>query len=251
MKKLRCATEAEVIAEFLKNEFHHQAFHRDRGRFEHLVMDADVNNEEQNALRRALLYRVRGHMWRELPADTEWYQIEIEEKDLHLVRVFPRAQWRKIASGDFQLADVVERIRARQHAGKVTEFVSKVQSLSYRLRLEPDNSSVMLIGAGEGKPYTIIEGNHRITAALLASPEVLQKHFRVFCGLSPHMNQCCWYTTNVPNLWRYARNRFKHFWYDADADIHRLAARRPELLQKASDSYAEAIRSKQPAAEPK
>ena len=37
MKRLRRVTESEVIAEFLKNEFYQEEFHRDREQFEHLV----------------------------------------------------------------------------------------------------------------------------------------------------------------------------------------------------------------------
>jgi hypothetical protein len=249
MKKLRCAAEAEVIAEFLKNEFHHPAFHRDREHFARLVVDADTSNEEQNALRRALLFRVRGHMWRELPPDTRWYQVQLEERDLGQLRVFPRAQWRKLATGQFRLADVVERIRSRQYVGKITEFVARVQSLSYRLRSESDCSSVMLIGMGDGQPYTIIEGNHRLTAALLASPDVLRNHFRVFCGLSPHMDRCCWYKTTLPNLWRYGLNRLEHFWYDPEADIDRVLPR--AALAGHPEPYVEQVARKEPAAEPK
>lgn len=222
LKKLRPITEAEVIAEFLKSEFYHGEFHAYRQQFTPLVMDADITNEQENALRRALLFRRRGHMWRELPGDTQWYEIQLEQKELSLLRVFPRAQWRKIARGSFLLTDIVERVRARQAKGKIDDFIAKVQSLSYRLRLEPDNSSVLLIGLGDGKPLTIIEGNHRLTAALLASPEILQQRFRVFCGISPHMDQCCWYKTSIPNLVRYARNRLANFWYDRDADIGRV-----------------------------
>ena len=67
MKQLRRVTESEVIAEFLKTSFP-GGFHRDREQFEHLVLDADVTNDEENMLRRALLFRRRGHMWRELPS---------------------------------------------------------------------------------------------------------------------------------------------------------------------------------------
>src|SRR6266852_4169505 len=101
MKTLRRVTEAEVISEFLKNEFYQEEFHRDREQFEHLVLDADISNEQENALRRALLFRRRGHMWRELPADTQWWQVQIEPDDLARIRVFPRAHWRKIANGNF------------------------------------------------------------------------------------------------------------------------------------------------------
>ena len=42
MKRLRRVTEAEVIAEFLKNEFYQEEFHQDREQFEHLVLGAQI-----------------------------------------------------------------------------------------------------------------------------------------------------------------------------------------------------------------
>ena len=59
MKRLRRVTEAEVIAEFLKNEFYQEEFHQDREQFEHVVLDADLSDQMGNALRRALLFRRR------------------------------------------------------------------------------------------------------------------------------------------------------------------------------------------------
>lgn len=222
MKRIRRVNEPEVIAEFLKNEFYQGEFHSDRTQFERLVMDADVSNSQENALRRALLFRRRGHMWRELPADTLWWQVEFEPEDLRLIRVFPRAQWRRISNGNFQLTDIVERIRKCRFSGKTRDFISKVQSLSYRLLHETDSSSVLLIGIDEEKPLTILEGNHRLAAALLAGPDLLRSNFQVLCGFSPNMGASCWYETNFPNLWRYAQNRFRNLFYDKDADIKRV-----------------------------
>lgn len=219
MKKLQRIAEAEVINDFLKNEFYQGEFHRDRDRFEHLVLDADTTNESDNAIRRALLFRRRGHMWRELPSDTQWWQIEIEAQDLDKVRVFPRAQWRKVSAGSFLLSDIVHRIRSHRFRGPTQDFVAKVQALSYRLRVSKDDSSVILIGIDEMHPLTILEGNHRLTAALLASPALLQKRFKIYCGFSPRMSESCWYQTNLPNLWRYAKNRARNFLYDRDADV--------------------------------
>ncbi|HET8667624.1 MAG TPA: oligosaccharide flippase family protein, partial [Terriglobales bacterium] len=91
MKRLRRVTEAEVIAEFLKNEFYHAEFQRDRDRFVRWVVNPDVSNAAENALRRALLFRRRETMWRELPPDTEWFEVEITTADLDRIRVFPRA----------------------------------------------------------------------------------------------------------------------------------------------------------------
>ena len=223
MRKLRRVTEPEVIAEFLKNEFYQEEFHQDREQFEGLVMAADTTNDAENALRRALLFRRRGHMWRELPADTQWWDLELETSDLDKVRVFPRAQWRRVADGSFYINDIVRRIRGHEFHGKDKAFISKVHGLSYRLRQHADASTVMLIGIDESQPLTILEGNHRLTAALLASPELARERFRVVCGFSPRMNESCWYETNLPNLWRYAKNRFRNI-VDREADVSRVLA---------------------------
>jgi hypothetical protein len=235
MKRVRRVTETEVISEFLKNEFYQGEFHEDREEFETLVMEADLSNEADNALRRALLFRRRGHMWRELPADTQWWQVELEPQDLGLIRVFPRAQWRKVADGSFQLTDIVERIRTKKYFGKTREFIAKVQSLSYRLRYENDNSCVLLIGLDETRPMTILEGNHRLAALLLASPNLLQARFRVLTGFSPHMTESCWYETNLSNLWRYAKNRFRNL-RDKEADVRGVSLR-PTKLVTSSNTY--------------
>ena len=222
MKRLRHVTEAEVIAEFLKNEFYQEEFHEDREQFEQLVLSAQITDEAGNALRRALLFRRRGHMWRELPEDTRWCEVQIEPQDLERVRVFPRAQWRRVANGSFLLKEIVRRIKTRPFRGGTRDFIAKVQALSYQLRTHDDDSAVLLIGIDDESPVTILEGNHRLAAALLASPDVLRDRFRVFCGLSPHMGESCWYQTNLPNLWRYARNRTRNLFYDRDADVERL-----------------------------
>jgi len=225
MKNLRRATEAEVIAEFLKNEFYQEEFQDDRESFERLVLEADLASQDENDLRRALLFRRRGHMWREVPTDTQWWEVELEPDDLSFIRVFPRAQWRKIADHSFLLRDIVTRIRTARFSGSTRDFIARVQALSYRLRAERDRSAVVLIGMDEQHPLTILEGNHRLTAALLAGPAMFSHQFRVFRGLSPHMSRSCWYETNLPNLWRYGQNRLRNLFYDRDADVSRVLRR--------------------------
>ncbi len=239
MKKLRRVTESEVIAEFLKNEFYQEEFHRDREQFEHLVLEADVTNDEENMLRRALLFRRRGHMWRELPSDTQWWEVELDSDDLEKLRVFPRAHWRKIASGSFKLADIVANIRSRKFGGKIGDFISKIHSLSYRLRFDRDISSVILIGVDEEETITIIEGNHRLTAAMLGAPETLPTRFRVFFGMSPRMNEVCWHYHSMSNIMRYIQNRLKHLWHDPDADLSRLPAPEPPVSAHQVKAVAE------------
>lgn len=224
MKRLRRIAENEVIAEFLKNEFYQAEFHQDREQFERLVMEADLTNAAENALRRALLFRRRGHMWRELPADVLWWEMQLEPGDLERIRVFPRAQWRRVAAGKYQIAEIVRRIRSNGHGGRDREFISKIHALSYHLRQSAaDPSTIVLIGVDDTKPLTVLEGNHRLTAALLAGEELALTRFRIVCGFSARMTESCWYETNLPNLWRYAKNRFRNI-VDREADVRRVRA---------------------------
>jgi hypothetical protein len=226
MKRVRRVIEAEVIAEFLKNEFYQCEYDRDREEFEEFVVNPDLADEGANAVRRALLFRRRGHMWRELPSDTQWWEVEIESEDLDRIRVFPRAQWRRISGGSFSLRNVVDRIRRRDFAGVPASVLNKIHMLRYRFRTEGPHSTVLLIGIDDQQPLTILEGNHRLAAALLVSPVVAQKRFRVFAGLSPRMAESCWYHTCFSNLWHYARNRMRNV-VDREADVRRALAARP------------------------
>ena len=81
MGKLRRVTEDEVISEFLKSEFYQPEFDRYREQFREIVTHPDLSSARENELRRALLYRRRGRLWRELPVDTEWWQVELRTSD--------------------------------------------------------------------------------------------------------------------------------------------------------------------------
>jgi hypothetical protein len=69
--------------------------------FKHLVEQADLDHPHENSIRRALLFRRRGRLWRELPAGTEWWEIELTARDLARLRSFPRNEWRRFAGGGF------------------------------------------------------------------------------------------------------------------------------------------------------
>ncbi|HUS19738.1 MAG TPA: hypothetical protein VMZ25_08815 [Terriglobales bacterium] len=230
MKKLYAVSEAEAIGEFLRNEFHEAQYNFDRDRFESYVLKPDFSDVHANAVRRALLFRRRGHMWRELPKDTQWWRVKIEPSDLANVHVFPRAQWRKISNGSYSIGDVVDRIRERRYKDGGNEVIAKIQQVRYRLQAESyTRSTVLLIGLDETKPVTILEGNHRFAAAMLVSPLIASTHFSVLCGMSAHMTECCWYHTNFNNLWHYACNRLTHL-YDREADVNRFLPKKELVL---------------------
>jgi hypothetical protein len=216
----RLLTEEEVMSEFLRSEFHHPEFDDYRSEFDHLVQRPNLNSSRENALRQALLFLRRGPMWRELPADTKWFEVELKHDDLERIRFFPRAQWRRVADGSFYMKDVVERMRIKMEEYRDDDFYRKLRLLSLSVQENLINPAVLLIGVNDTGPLTILDGNHRMAAAMLSRPAVLGR-FRFICGFSPQMTRCCWYYTNVNTLLRYLKNLVRYFSYDPESDIGR------------------------------
>jgi hypothetical protein len=220
LRKVRRVSEDEAIAEFLQGEFYQDEFTRVRDRFADLVNEPDFTDPRGNALRRALLFRRRGRLWRELPRDTEWWEIELSPEDLARVRVFARNQWLRYGAPGFFLMETVEKVREKIRSRSRDPFIQKLRSLSLEMVQEASYSSIILITINESTPITIIEGNHRMTAAGLVAPETLHKRFRFICGFSPRMSECCWYRTDAATLLRYLLNTIAYYLIDR----HRVSA---------------------------
>ena len=224
LRKIRPVSEDLVLSEFLKNEFYEKQYDRYREKLGRIVYHPDLTSQQENELRRAMLFHRRGQMWRELPPDTEWWEVELSPEDLSRIRVFPRSQWLRVAKGSFSLMQVVERLRARIDGGNTSGFFSKIRNLSQSLAHGATFPAVLLIGSDENSPFTIIEGNHRVAAAMLVSPEVALSRFRFLCGFSPRMTECCWYQTDIASLWRYGKNRVRYIRHDHEGAIERMMA---------------------------
>ena len=135
----------------------------------------------------------------------------------------------------------MERVRNGGHRNAGNAVIAKIQQLRYRLNANQEtNSSVLLIGLDDKSPLTVLEGNHRLTAGLLVSPEVMRKRFRVLCGFSGKMVESCWYRTDIPNLFRYLKNRITHL-YDREADVERVCPASPAPAPIAKEKLAKAV----------
>ena len=221
VRVIRRVSEDEVIAEFLKSDFHNPAFREYQEVFGDIVAKPDVDDAAENAKRRALFCLRHRALWNELPAGTEWYELELRPADLAQIRVFPRAQWRKIAQGHFSIIEVAESMGKHQDVID-DQFLAKLTEIGDRLGQEDHGiGPVILIGTNETEPLTILDGNHRLVAAMLASPSRVNK-LRFLCGLSPRMTECCWYKTNLGTLFRYGRNVIRNGVRSPKTDLARL-----------------------------
>ncbi|HZE24740.1 MAG TPA: hypothetical protein VE054_12135, partial [Blattabacteriaceae bacterium] len=212
----------EVIAEFLRGEFFQKEYDADRERFASLVENPNLTDAQENEIRRILLFRRRDTMWWELPEDRQWWEIEFEPEDVEQVSVFPRAHWRKIARGNFKAVDVAARIRQLKDS-EPNEFAKKISEISSNLSSDVPQGMVIFLGIDEHLPVTLLEGNHRFIASLLAGGPQHLRNARMVAVFSPQMEKCCWYKTNLRTLARCLKNRIQHHW-DRDADLARLLA---------------------------
>ena len=221
VRLIRRASEDEVIARFLKSDFPNPVFQDYHETLRDIVMNPDLDNASDNAKRRALFFLRHRALWSELPAGTEWYELELKPCNLSQIRVFPRAQWRKIAQGHFSIIEVAESMSKRESVID-DQFLVKLSEIGARLGKEDHGiGPVVLIGVSETEPLTILDGNHRLVSAMLASPNRVNE-LRFMCGLSPRMTECCWYNTNVGTLFRYGMNVVKNTARSPKAELARL-----------------------------
>lgn len=221
LRLIRRISEDAAIGEFLKSDLHVPAFREYQETLISLLANPNYGDPEENAKRRALFFIRHSYLWREIPQDTEWYEVEIKREDLASVRMFPRAQWRKVANGRFSCLQIAEGMQKNEDVLDAA-FVAKIGAISRRFDNEDHGlNAVILIGTSESEPLTVIDGNHRLTAALIHSQSAITR-MRFICGLSPRMTECCWYRTNLLTLFRYARNVLTHSTRNPAAELARL-----------------------------
>ena len=221
VKLIRRISEDEVVGQFLKSDFNSPAFRDYRDRLRDVVVNPDFEDADENAKRRALFFLRHLSLWREIPTDTEWYEVEVNVSDIGNIRAFPRAQWRKLAHGNFSITQIADKMRNGSQELDA-QFLSKIHAIGTRIvREDPGLGAIILIGRNEDEPLTVLDGNHRLMAAMLSSPSKLGK-LRFLCGLSPRMTECCWYNTNLATLFRYGKNVLTHAICRPEAELTRL-----------------------------
>jgi O-antigen/teichoic acid export membrane protein len=219
VRLLHRISEDDAIAEFIKSDFGDETYRKYHESLRDIVHDPRLDDQRETELRRALLFLRHYHLWRELPKDTEWYEVEVTPENLKQIRVFPRAHWRKLNGGNFDLFEVVERIRIRQLAMK-DPFDTKIANLRHKLAQEVLNpGSIVLIGIDACSPMTVLDGNHRLVSAVI---EGRIDRLTFICGLSPSMTQCCWYKTDFFNLTRYATHLVQYANRRPEAELNAL-----------------------------
>jgi O-antigen/teichoic acid export membrane protein len=229
---LRPVTEDEVLAEFLNSDLNHPAL---RPPIESDEVASALNHHAALiAKRRALLLAKRRSLWDELPSETEWHEVKVNEEALDLIRVFPRSHWRKLAQGNYSVVRVTEGLRTGTHTLD-ERFLLKIAALKEQLSQGDEGfGTVILLGTNERGPLTVLDGNHRLVAALLSAPAGFSK-LRFMCGFSPQMTECCWYKTSFATLFRYGKHILARAIRNPSAELERIFGDYSEPAQKSEE----------------
>lgn len=211
IKRIRRVSEEEVIAIFLRGEFHYPEFDADRERFAQLVNDLARSGRDDSDARRSLLFRRRGHVWRELPSNTQWWEVEVEAEDVRKMNVFTRRHWKRMDPKDHSVPTFAAGLRSARVSRIPAEEAAKIFSLQDRI-IEgfAGNETILLVGTDEQGPATILEGNKRVIASYLADPSSVPSRFRFVLGMSPDMSQCIFYKHTPANFRKYLWHRLTY-----------------------------------------
>jgi hypothetical protein len=139
---------------------------------EELAEHPDPGDPAQNERRRTLLYGWRGPLLNRIPDSTTWYEVRyLREGHLHQLRAINFPEWNSPKDRN--------------------ELVKVARRKPIALTEEPHRwRAPILWGHDRRGPFTILEGNNRLTAyATLSRRPPLQ--LAVYVGLS--VDRCCWH----------------------------------------------------------
>jgi hypothetical protein len=136
------------------------------------LLDApDLNNADENRERLRIFYIARWLFLFEIPPDTTWYEVRnLRDDDLANLHAVNYAHW--------------------NDTGDENELLKVAARKPLKLSAQPDAwGSIILWGHERTGPFTIIEGNHRLTAYAGSGQAGL--NIPVFVGLSSL--KCHWH----------------------------------------------------------
>ena len=195
MRVIGRSSEAEMVAVFLRGELDSERFGPGvRSAIdEQLLLEPDLEDEGQNAVRRAALTELRGYGSREglfhgFPDDMRWERAALTPDEVLAVRYIEYDYWVELSGGTRLPQDAADRIRAGITVFRVPNdgFFELADALGTRELPEP------IVVGGDGSRLVVLEGHARLTAYALR-PKALPPELEVLLGRSPRISDwACW-----------------------------------------------------------
>lgn len=183
MKFLRSSSEAEMIAEFLRQEYASSERYGTNitrcltanGARPILLTDPDLTNSDDNAARRRILGCYRGYgesrtsFFTDFPtAGVEWQWVSLDREEIFttwFIRYWA-AQW----GGCRNPRDVARMIHTGNGPARVRAdgTLDRIRAVAESLRTGQSIPPLIIVSADQGSTRVVMEGNTRLTAYALA-----------------------------------------------------------------------------------
>ncbi len=193
MKILRPIPIVEVEAEFLRAEWYKDFYEPVRKQFENIVKDKDYTNEENNRIRKNLLWQYRSPVLEKLPSDIHWYGISVDEKEFGDILIIRETGWEKTFGTAKNLKDTVLAIKNNVPDQGVG--FQLIEDIKNNIGTYPFEEKLIIISKSATDHHSIIEGNHRGMAFQMKFHETGNTdHFpkEIILGISPNMHLSPW-----------------------------------------------------------
>jgi hypothetical protein len=179
MKLLKAASEAAMVAAFLKAECFSPRFSgdlesaiRSLGVKEAVITQPDIASEQENEQRARVLGEYRGYrqnreMFQDIPANFKWYEGELCREEIGRLHYVDYSYWNELTDNTHLVKNAVANIRTGKVVFDVSNdrFWSFAEEISHgKYNFEP----IILWGQNSGSPLEILEGHMRATALVLA-----------------------------------------------------------------------------------
>lgn len=203
MRLLRSSSEAEMIAEFLRQEYASagrygaqiQACLQAEGVGPDLITEADIADDVQNDARRRVFSRYRGYgtsqpsYFTDFPTNgVDWRWVALTPDELLGSKYIRYPFWSDLSGGSRSPREAAIRIRegrvptAGTADGTREGFLALAQRLREGLRAPP----LILVSADDGTTRVVLEGHSRLTGYALA-PDTIPDEIEALLGLSPEI----------------------------------------------------------------
>jgi hypothetical protein len=195
MRIVRAASEAEVVAAFLRGELTSdrwgdrlRAFLSEDGADQAVVERPNLDDPAECTYRETLLDRHRAWLRREglffgFPERVDWCRAALAPGEVLAIRYIDWDWWLRLSGGTRLPLDAAVRIRGGEIAGVTAE---SHEPAAARLRSTDPGPELIVVSLREGSPLVLLEGHVRLTAYALY-PNYLPDELEIFLGTSEDM----------------------------------------------------------------
>lgn len=176
MKMMCDSSEAEMVFEFLRTEFYSDRFSEQLKKAmnslsidDQILLSANLENKEENALRKELLGEFRGYgrnqeLFENFPSQIEWSICSFSKDDLEKIKYIDYSYWNELSAGTRSPLTAAKAVREG-----ITIYGQSTEGFLNAAKYLEDGGLFqnMIFLTADFNSFIIVEGHLRMTAYAL------------------------------------------------------------------------------------